>query len=110
MKSFKLENMIKGWFIGNFYPTALETQACEVAIKKYSAGDFEDTHYHKLATEVTLIVSGQVKMAGQVWFEGDIIVLFPNEETDFLSITDAITVVVKYPGASNDKYITQKFV
>lgn len=105
MKSMKLENMVKGWFVGDFIPTAMATSACEVAIKKYKAGDCEDIHYHKIATEVTVVISGHIKMAGKEWFEGDIVVLYPNEETDFESITDSITVVVKCPGASNDKYI-----
>lgn len=105
MKSFKLENMIKGWFVGDFVPTALATQACEVAIKKYMAGDYEVAHYHKLATELTVVVSGHIRMVGKDWYEGDIVVLYPNEETDFLSLTDSITVVVKYPGAPNDKYL-----
>lgn len=105
MKSLKLENMVKGWFIGDFAPTAVATQACEVAVKKYKSGDCEDAHYHRVATEVTVVVSGHIKMAGKDWYEGDIVVLYPNEETDFLSVTDSITVVVKYPGALNDKYI-----
>jgi quercetin dioxygenase-like cupin family protein len=104
MESLKLENMIKGWFVGGFEPTALVTEACEVGIKKYKAGEQEGKHYHKIATEITVVISGCIRMAGSEWHEGDIIILSPNEITDFEALTDATTVVVKHPGALNDKY------
>lgn len=107
MNSANLKDMLKGWFVGNFSPTAFQTDACEVAVKKYSAGEHESSHYHKIATEITLVLSGTVFMCGQEWREGDIIVLNPGEVTDFKALTDAINVVVKVPGASNDKYIVK---
>lgn len=105
MKSDRLENMFKGWFVGNFTPTVLSTEACEVALKEYKAGEKEEAHYHKIATEITLIISGKVKMNDKVWTDGDIIRLEPNEITNFEAVTDTLTVVVKTPGAQDDKYI-----
>ena len=110
MKQDRLDQMVKGWFIGAFQPTAFSTDACEVAVKYYKAGDCEDAHYHKVATEITLILSGSVRMSGKDWHAGDIIVLEPGEVTDFLALTDAVNVVVKTPGASDDKYIFQEGV
>ncbi len=105
MKHAKLENMVKGWFIGQFSPTAFQTDACEVAVKHYKEGESEASHIHKIATEITLILSGNVKMLDKEWTSGDIIVLSPNEATAFEALTDATTVVVKVPGALNDKYL-----
>lgn len=105
MKSKKLRDMTKGWFVGSFNPTALSTAACEVAVKSYRAGDYEPAHFHKIATEVTLILSGSAYMTGKALEAGDIIVLQPNEITDFRAITDVSTVVVKIPSAKNDKYL-----
>lgn len=107
MNHAKLEDMINGWFVGSFKPNVLETDACEVAVKHYKAGDNESEHYHKIATEVTVIVSGRVRMAGKEWEPGDIIVLKPGEATDFEALTDAINVVVKIPGALDDKYLVE---
>jgi quercetin dioxygenase-like cupin family protein len=104
MKHARLEDMVKGWFVGGFQPTALATQACEVAVKRYRAGDREAAHFHKVASEVTLVLSGRVRMAGREWGEGDIVVLAPGEVTDFEALTDAVNVVVKTPGALDDKY------
>lgn len=105
MHSAHLSSMIKGWFVGGFSPTALNTTACEVAVKSYRAGECEAAHFHKVATEVTLVLQGRVRMAGREWGQGDIIVLEPGEVTDFEALTDAVNVVVKVPGASDDKYM-----
>ena len=104
MKHDRLEKMVKGWFVGAFSPTAHSTEACEVAVKKYCAGEKESKHHHKIATEVTLVLSGEVRMKGRTWRDGDIITLNPGEITDFEAITDAVTVVVKTPSISGDKY------
>ena len=105
MNTGKLQDMFKGWFVGDFDPSLLRTDACEVAVKSYKAGDSEELHHHKVATEVTLILSGRVHMCGKEWGEGDIVVLEPGEATDFVALTDAVNVVVKTPGAKNDKYL-----
>ncbi len=107
MQNDRLENMVKGWFVGKFSPTIHATDACEVAVKYYRAGDKEDLHHHKIATEITLILSGQVCMNGRDWTDGDIIKLEPSEATNFHAITDAITVVVKTPCVPGDKYILE---
>ena len=105
MNTGKLQDMFKGWFVGDFDPSLLRTDACEVAVKSYKAGDSEELHHHKVATEVTLILSGRVRMCGKEWGAGDIVVLEPGEATDFVALTDAVNVVVKTPGAKNDKYL-----
>ncbi len=104
----KLNEMTKGWFVGNFTPSLFKTNDVEVAVKHYQAGDSEESHYHKIATEITVIVSGKVKMNGVEYSEGDIIVIEPGDKTDFIAITDAINTVVKIPGANNDKYMEEE--
>ena len=97
-----------GWFIGNFEPTLLNTSLFEIAVKRYNAGDNEKSHYHKQATEFTVILNGEVEMAGKRFVDGDIIRIEKNEATDFLAITDVITVVVKMPSVANDKFIADE--
>jgi len=94
-----------GWFIGNFEPSLFPTNDVEVAIKRYAAGAYEASHYHKIATEYTVIIEGEVEMSGKRFVKNDIIIISPNEATDFRVLKDTITAVVKVPGANNDKYI-----
>lgn len=105
MNSALLSDMIKGWFVGDFEPTAFKTQACEVAVKSYGVGDVEQAHFHKVATEITLVLSGCIRMLGKEWRAGDIIVLSPGEITAFEALTASVNVVVKVPGALDDKFI-----
>jgi len=105
VKVNRIDNMIKGWFVGNFEPTVLNTSNVEVAVKKYKKGEYEELHFHKIATEVTVIVGGVVKMNDKVYKAGDIVTISPGTSTDFTAITDVVTVVVKHPGATNDKYL-----
>lgn len=106
MKHYMLDEMVRGWFVGNFSPNAYQTSDVEVAVKQYKKGDQEAAHYHKIATEITLIVSGRVKLLGCEWGAGDIIVIEPGECTAFCALLDTVTVVVKIPGANDDKYLT----
>lgn len=105
MKAANLEDMKLGWFIGNFSPTLHKTEDFEIAIKEYKAGYFEEWHYHKIATEYTVIVSGEVEMNGMKYGKGDIVVIQPGDGTDFRAIKDTVTAAVKIPGAPNDKYL-----
>ncbi len=104
MRTAKLHDMTKGWFIGNFEPTLYRTNNVEVAVKSYSAGTYERRHYHKIATEITVVTKGKICMNSKEYVAGDIIIMEPGEITDFLAMTDAENVVVKLPGANNDKY------
>ena len=106
MEKSELKDFIGGWFIGDFNPSLYKSNEVEVAVKNYKAGDKEKAHYHKIATEFTVILNGVVRMNGKEYFEGSILTISPFESTDFHAITDVTTVVVKIPGASNDKFTT----
>lgn len=107
MKKAKIDEMIKGWFVGNFEPTLYKTNDCEVAYKKYEKGSYEQKHFHRLATEITLITKGKVKMFEKIFGEGDIVIVEPGDATDFTALEESATVVVKIPGANNDKYLVE---
>jgi hypothetical protein len=96
--------MVKGWFVGDFEPCALRTASAEVAVKRYRQGEREAWHYHKVATEVTVVLDGVVEMNGVRHGAGTIVRIEPGEGTDFVAVTDVTTVVVKLPSVAGDKY------
>lgn len=104
----RLDRMVRGWLIGDFDPAVLRTRDFEFGIKEYKAGDAESWHYHKVATEITVIVSGKVTMNGRALYAGDIIVLEPGEGGEFSCISDAITAIIKTPSVLGDKYIERE--
>ena len=105
MKLFNLKDYIGGWFVGNFSPTIINTKDFEIAIKEYKTGDYEKPHIHKIAKEIAIIVCGEVLMNNIKYSKGDIILIEPNDKTDFNCLTDIITVVVKIPSIVGDKYV-----
>ena len=104
MKVSRLEAFTRGWFIGAFSPTLGATEAVEVGVRRYQAGDRESAHYHRVATEHTVVVEGSARMRDRILVAGDIVTLDPGEIADFEALTAVTTVVVKLPGARNDKY------
>ena len=109
MELFKLSDLKGGWFAGHFEPTVYKTSDFEVAVKQYKKGDYEKRHYHKIATEFTVIVYGEVEMNNKKYTAGEIIQIAPGEATDFLVLSDiAITTVLKVPSVTEDKYFSEK--
>jgi hypothetical protein len=104
MNVHRLEDMVRGWFVGDFEPTVYRTSDVEVAVKTYAAGDSEQRHVHKIATELTAVISGRVRMDGVELGAGDIAELRPGQPSDFLALTDAAVVAVKLPAVAGDKY------
>lgn len=110
MRFDRLERMTGGWFAGNFVPAAFATPDFEVAVKRYRAGEREPKHEHRLATEITVIIQGSVRMAGRTLGAGEIVVLEPGEATDFIALVDSVTVCVKSPSVPGDKHILDEVV
>ena len=105
MQVKNLSQMNGGWFVGNFEPTCLALAECEVAVKRYAAGETEPRHVHLIAVELTLVLSGRVMLNNTELGPGDIACLSPGEPASFSAIEDAVTVVVKSPSAPSDKHL-----
>lgn len=104
LESYPLKDFTGGWFVGRFNPTLLDTGDVEVAVKHYRAGDHEPEHHHRVAIELTVIVTGRVRMSGQEFGAGQIVRIPPGDSTDFTALEDTITAVVKLPSVAGDKY------
>lgn len=61
-----------------------------------------------IATEITVIISGKVRMFDKEWNSGDIVVAEPGDATAFTALEDSVNVVVKIPGANDDKYLVEE--
>lgn len=107
MDKYNIDDFLRGWFVGGFEPTLYKTTDVEVAVQRFNKGDKEASHCHKVATEITVIVSGKARMKGHILAAGDILRIEPGEFTDFEALEDTVTTVVKLPGALNDKYLEE---
>jgi quercetin dioxygenase-like cupin family protein len=105
MDILKGKDMIGGWFVGDFEPSAFKTKDFEVSYKTHHQGEIWDSHYHKVATEINYLIRGKMNLSGTTLEEGDIFVLHPGEVAIPEFLTDCELVVVKTPSIKGDKYI-----
>ncbi len=105
MKRYRFETMKGGWFVGDFEPTAFRTRDAEVCFKHHAKGEAWPAHYHQVATEINLLVRGQMKMGETLLVPGDIFVMEPGEVARPEFLADCEVVVIKVPSVPQDKYV-----
>lgn len=74
-------------------------------VRYYKKGDHEARHMHKIAHEITVIVSGKFRINGMELVAGDIIHLLPGMNADFECLEDGANAVLKTPSVRGDKYL-----
>ena len=105
MQITKLEDYKGGWFVGNFEPSAFKTEDFEVCYKTHKQGENWDVHYHKLGTEINLLVKGQMIIQGKKLTSGDVFIIYPWEVADPEFLEDCTVLIIKTPSKPGDKYI-----
>ena len=104
MKIKKINDMWRGWFIGDFEPSVLKTKEFEVGVLTHKKGEKWAKHYHNIATEYNVLVSGSMTICGKLIEPGDIFVLEPKEVADPIFHEDCKIVCVKKPSIIGDKF------
>lgn len=104
MQIRNIDEMTRGWFIGNFDPSILKTDLFEVGLLTHKKGEIWPRHYHIIATEYNLLISGSMTICGRTIEPGTIFVLEPNEVADPIFHEDCQVLCVKVPSVKADKY------
>ena len=105
MQRINLSDFFRGWLVGNFEPSLFKSKDMEVAIQEYHAGHTEPKHFHKVATEITVMVVGEARFNDELIAEGEGMVIMPGESNIFTAITDCKALVIKFPSLPEDKYL-----
>jgi dTDP-glucose pyrophosphorylase len=105
IKKYKGSDMLGGWFVGNFNPSALQSKDFEVCYKLHKKGESWDTHYHKKAREVNYLIRGEMSINNHKFVAGDIFVIEPLYMATPNFLDDCELIVIKVPSVSNDKYV-----
>ena len=105
MKIYNINEMTKGWFIGNFEPSVFCNPFFEVAHHQHEKGYVTPPHTHKIAQELTYIVNGELRVSGKVLGKGEMFLYEPNDIADVEVLEDVDVVVVKWPSVPSDKYM-----
>lgn len=104
MEIRRIEEFTRGWFIGNFDPSILKTDKFEVGLLSHKAGEVWPKHYHKVATEYNVLISGKMIIQGKELVSGDVFVFNPGDIADPIFLEDCSVLVVKVPSIIGDKY------
>lgn len=96
--------MWRGWFIGNFEPSVLKTSDFEVALLVHKKGEHWPRHYHKVATEINVLLEGRMTICGENITPDTIFILEPMEIADPIFHEDCKVLCIKTPSLIGDKY------
>ncbi len=104
----RLENFTRGWIVGDFDPAILKSKDFEVMVRFYKKGEVDPGHLHKVADEITVVVSGKHMMNGEIIEPGDIIHFTPGTVMEYFEcLEDGALVAIKRPSVKGDKYLLE---
>lgn len=99
-----IKNFYRGWFIGNFDPSIFKTKDFEIGLLTHKKDEKWPKHYHALATEYNLLISGKMIIKQTNIEPGDIFIIEPNEIADPIFLEDCTILCIKTPSVPGDKY------
>lgn len=105
MNVFSMNDMHRGWFVGNFEPSVYNTDKFEAGYKFHKKGEPWEIHFHKISTEINFLLEGKMSIQGKQLESGDIFVINPYEIADPVFIEDCHVFTIKVPAASDDKFV-----
>ena len=94
----------RGWFIGDFPDAVFQTKDFEVCYQKNPRGQTA-SHIHKLAHEITLVISGSQICNGEIFSAGDICILEPGDISQIEYLEETEVVTIKTPSIPSDKHL-----
>lgn len=104
MQTYNLSDFYRGWFLGNFNPSIHKTKEFEVGILTHSKDENWPRHYHKIATEINILLEGRMTINDKLILENTIFVIEPEEITKATFLTDCKVLCIKVPSIPGDKY------
>jgi hypothetical protein len=93
----------RGWFIGDFAKAAFPSKEFEICYQKNPRTQ-TPSHIHKLAHEITLVISGRQICNGEIFAAGDICILEPGDVSQIEYLEETEVVTIKVPSVPSDKH------
>jgi hypothetical protein len=103
VKVDRLENMKRGWLIGDFAPSILRTSAFEVAYLHHKKGEIWPAHVHNLADEYNVLIRGSMKLNNEILAQGDIFIIKRGMLVKPTFLEDCEILCIKVPSIPSDK-------
>ncbi len=103
IKKYNLNEMFRGWFIGNFEPSVFKSSCIEVGYLFHKKGEIWNVHYHNNLIEVNLLVKGKMILNNMEINENEIFVINQKEIACPIFLEDCNIVCIKIPNIVGDK-------
>jgi hypothetical protein len=104
MQISKLTDYYRGWIIGDFTPSLVKSKEFEVGLLTHLKEEQWPKHFHAIATEYNVLVSGEMTINGVKICQGDVFVIAPGEVVSPVFQEDCQVLCVKIPSLPKDKY------
>jgi hypothetical protein len=91
--------------IGDFEPSFLRRKTYEVAKMSHIKGERHDFHVHEYATEINLLLEGELDINGHTILPGCVFILSPGYIACPLFRKDCKLICVKTPSIPTDKIL-----
>ena len=102
-----IQKYTRGWVVGDFTPSILNTKDFEVGILKHSKGEKWPKHYHVKADEYNILLDGKMIIQGRELNAGNIFIIEKMEIADPVFLEDCRVLVMKVPSVPDDKIIVE---
>jgi len=103
---FKIEDMFRGWFIGNFEPSVSKQETFEVGYLLHKKGEIWDTHYHNNIKEINLLISGKMILNDNIVInKNEIFIIDSKTIVSPIFLEDCYIICIKIPSFKGDKLI-----
>jgi dTDP-glucose pyrophosphorylase len=100
---YKLEDMFRGWYIGDFEPSVSKQSGFEVGYLLHKKGEKWQSHFHKNLNEVNLLVRGKMILNDIEIKENEIFVINKNIIASPIFLEDCYIICIKIPSMVGDK-------
>jgi len=102
---YKLEDMFRGWFVGNFEPSVFKHSGVEIGYLLHKKGEKWQTHYHNNLVEVNLLVEGKMILNDIEINKNEIFVIDKKVLACPIFLEDCRIMCIKIPSMVGDKII-----
>ena len=104
VKVNRLEDMKRGWLIGDFTPSILRTKDFEVAYLHHKKDEVWPAHVHNAANEYNVLIRGSMRLNNEELSQGDIFIVKKNMLTKAVFYEDCEILCIKVPSIPTDKF------
>jgi len=104
IKSSHIQNMNRGWLIGDFTPSILRKKDFEIGYLHHSKGEQWPAHIHKEADEINVLIRGKMIINNENIEEKDIFIIKKGMLTKPQFLENCEILCIKVPSIPTDKF------